>query len=864
MTGPKPDLRLRPFLSRFSLNPDPTGEFMRRVTPRLRTAVVAGVVGVTTAAGLAALTIPARADASFSFSRLAGNDRFASAGAIDQAAYPSGAPSATTLLADGLSAHAPDALAASGLEGVAGVGLLTTDSSNTVPSSTLAALNANKVHNISVLGGTASVSQAQINQLKADGFNVTANFQGTTRYQTMQMIDNSIKPNQVGTDAAGNPTAILASGDPAHYVDALSAGALAYAKKFPIILTNSTGTTLQPEASQVISSLGIKDLIVVGGTGSIPASQYNPKPSGVTQVEVEFGSDRSATSVALADYAIGQSWLKATHMDLARGDDGADALAGSAFGGVNGFPTVITDAPTSEGSAPNFATEHASTLTGTSYIFGGTAAVPDTQASDIANDAGAAKPATSGAIAPASGQHVNSVSATAFTQGGLSYTYKNSDTYQVMSPGSSGSSCASSSYAVFQAALTQDDTVTGTYNPSGASTFCLNDTAPNPPSTTSATPNTTSGGVTVTWSDPSTAIGDGVTGYDIYRALASPPALSGFPYTCSAAYTNAPGSSPQVPPTAANGYSLLANVPVGSGNSGSYTYQDTSATPGSGSTANEYCYAISSVAVAASGANQIGSATPIGANQLQAANPAPVAPKTVAAPAITSVAGQGHTITITYNEAVNPATVASDGSDFVLSTVTYSPANAPHTIQAFVSSAGSGNQVILDIDFGTVGSTFQVTQQSGSDGNTVCSSGSTTNCASATSAAVSGTSTTAGTAPTITGVSGSFVGQTITVTYNEPIDCATVDTGGSQYVLTAGGSSITAKKAQCGSGSTTPATATTVTLSTLSGPLVSGGTVTVQYSPLSGSASNLGIVSSATGGGEPLPDPTAAKSGPVT
>jgi putative cell wall-binding protein len=470
---------------------------MRSLTSRLRAAATAGVVGVTAAAGLAGLTIPAHADASFSFTRLAGNDRYATAGAMDQAAYPSGAPGASVFLADGLSAHAPDALAASGLEGVKGIGVLLTDNNATVPSSTLSALSANKVHNIGVLGGTASVSQAQINQLTAAGYTVVTPYQGSTRYQTMKLIDESISASQVGTDGSGNPTAILASGDPAHYVDALSAGALAYAKKFPIILTNSTTSTLQPEAQQVITDLGIKDLIVVGGTGSIPSSQYTPDPTGVTQVEVEYGSDRSATSVALANFAVVKGWLSAAHLDLARGDDGADALAGSAFGGVNSYPTVITDSTTADGSAPDFATQHASTLTGTSYIFGGTGAVTASQASDVTNAAGAAKPAQAGAISPSTGQQVNSVNGTTFTQGGLAYTYGSGDTYQVVEASSSSPSpaCTSTSYAVFQASITQGDTVSGTYAPSAKSTFCLSDVAPRPPSSVTAAPNATAGGI---------------------------------------------------------------------------------------------------------------------------------------------------------------------------------------------------------------------------------------------------------------------------------------------------------------------------------------------------------------------------------
>ncbi len=839
----------------------------RPINTRLRALLVAGVVGTTAAAGLAALTIPAHADASFSFSRLSGTDRFATAGVIDQSAYPNGAKGASVYLADGLPAHAPDALAASGLEGVNGIGVLLTDDTNTVPSSTLTALKNNKVTDIGVVGGTASVSQAQINQLKADGFTVVTPFQGSTRYQTMQMIDDSIPPASVGKDANGLPTAILASGDPAHYVDALSAGALAYAKHFPIILTNSTSSSLEPEAQQVITTLGIKDLIVVGGPASIPTSQYNPKPSGVTQTENEYGTDRSATSLALADYAISQTWLKNTNMDLARGDDGSDALAGSAFGGVNGFPTVITDSTTSVGSAPSFATEHASTLTGTSYVFGGTDAVPDAQVSDVAAAGGAAKPATAGPIAPTSGQEVNSVSGTSFTQGGLSYTYGSGDTYQedTTTAPNPQASCTSVSYAVFQAALTQGDIVTGTYAPGSTSTFCLNDQAPNPPSTVTASPNTTAGGITVSWSAPSTAIGDGVTGYQIWRAAAGSQPISGSP-TCAAAYTVSPGTSPQTPP-ASSSYSPLTVVPDSAGGSnGTFGYTDTTASPGSGSSANEYCYAVSAISANGAGTTQTGTAQPASPSSTpgSSADPSPVAPGTATAPSITSVSGLGHSISITYNEPVNSATVAKDGSDYSISgTITYSPTGAPQTWSAFVPSGGSGNTVILDIDFGTISGSFVVTQKVGSDGNTVCATGSTTLCAAPNSFG-SGTGT-AGASPRemITAASASASSGTVTLSYSEPIDCATVDTTGAQYAVSESGpgspsAAPNVSSATCTSG----ASSATVTLQVT--PLVVGATVTVLYNPLAAGSkagtyvSNYGIVDHLTGGAEVVPDPQSS------
>jgi len=813
---------------------------MRPFNTRLRALLVAGVVGTTAAAGLTALTIPAHADASFSFTRLSGTDRFATAGTIDQSAYPNGAPGASVYLADGLPAHAPDALAASGLEGVKGIGVLLTDDTNNVPSSTLTALKNNKVSDIGVVGGTASVSQAQINQLKADGFTVVTPFQGSTRYQTMQMIDDSISPASVGKDANGLPTAILASGDPAHYVDALSAGALAYAKKFPIILTNSTSSTLQPEAQQVINTLGIKDLIVVGGSASIPTSQYTPNPSGVTQVENKSGSDRSATSLALADYAIGQTWLKNTHMDLARGDDGSDALAGAAFGGVNGYPTLITDSITSVGSAPSFATEHASTLTGTSYVFGGTGAVPDTQVSDVQAAGGAAKTATAGPIAPTTGQQVNSASSTSFSQGGLSYTYGSGDTFQedTTTAPNPQASCTSISYAAFQAALTQGDIVTGTYAPGSTSTFCLNDQAPNPPSTVTAAPNTTAGGITVSWSAPSTAIADGVTAYNVWRATATPPSIPNTPYMCPAAYTVSPGTSPQTPPSG-SGWAALTSVPNSAGgSSGAFGYTDSTATAGTAS--NQYCYAVSSIATAGSGTSQTGTAQPASpGNPAQGSNPGPIAPGNAtptSAPTISSIAALGHTLTVNFSEQINPATVDSNGSDF---SVTIGTAVATSPARAF----GTGSTVYIDYpQISLSGDTISVAIQSGADSNTVCAANSTTVCAAIGNSSPGGPVTGTAALPPAPALDGIAISAgTITLSYNIPVDCDTVDTG--EYTLSVQGQAgPPVLTAACTAPSSGPAPATSTSV-TIQAAVSTGETVTVSYQ-LEATSPFLGIIAS--------------------
>jgi hypothetical protein len=230
-----------------------------------------------------------------------------------------------------------------------------------------------------------------VTELRNAGYTVNTPYQGATRYDTMKMVDDAIGPANVGTDTAGKRTGILASGEDTHLVDALSAGGLAYSRHFPIILTNSASATLQSQAAQVMSDLGITALIVVGGPAAVPPSQYTGL-AGVTIDHVATGADRSATSRDLSEYAIGQGWDVNTGMGVARGDDGADALAAAPLVGGGKLPMVVTNSPADVGSATAFAKDHASTLAGPSPALGGPVAVPSQQLSAIAAAGGGTYP----------------------------------------------------------------------------------------------------------------------------------------------------------------------------------------------------------------------------------------------------------------------------------------------------------------------------------------------------------------------------------------------------------------------------------------------------------------------------------------
>lgn len=339
-------------------------------------------------AALVGLPAPAGATSSFTLSTLAGADRFGTAEAIAEASFPNGSPNA--IIATGV--NFPDALAASYLAGVVSEPILLVNPTDPVPSSTLDALSTLKVKNVTIVGGTSAVGSDVENTLASTSstsssggtLNVTR-IAGANRYDTMQQIDTGHTVGTASINGTSAPTGILVTGN--NFPDALSAGPLAYARHLPVILTDGTQSNMSPQAKSVISSDGITNLIVIGGSAAIQPSQY----SSYNHV-VEAGSNRSATSQQLADFEVANLGFTDAAMDVANGYDPGfnqpglpagftpDGLAGAPYGGgaaSNGssvVPLLVTNSPSDPGAASVFASSEASSLTG-GTVFGGDAAV---------------------------------------------------------------------------------------------------------------------------------------------------------------------------------------------------------------------------------------------------------------------------------------------------------------------------------------------------------------------------------------------------------------------------------------------------------------------------------------------------------
>lgn len=349
-----------------------------------RAALVCAIVILAYASVIPSVGRDAGAAAGFAFTRLEGDDRFETARVVAERTFAS-ASTAVVARADDF----PDALAANYLAGVSRAPILLT-LFDQVPPPTLAALADLGTKNVTLVGGEAAISEAVRSQLEstpstnpAGGNLGVSRIAGHTRYGTAAAAATSGGPvGSIGEKRA----ALVATGEkPA---DALAGGALSYGRNLPTLLT--TPGALAPEAADALAVLGIEQVLLLGGPAAVGEgvrAEIEARGIGVMRLA---GPDRTATAAVVANFALGALGFKAGHVNLARGDEFADALASGPHGGTDGpAPMLLTESPDSLGAATaDWLRAHASTLQD-GHLLGGSSAVSDGVQTAAENAAGA-------------------------------------------------------------------------------------------------------------------------------------------------------------------------------------------------------------------------------------------------------------------------------------------------------------------------------------------------------------------------------------------------------------------------------------------------------------------------------------------
>jgi putative cell wall-binding protein len=356
---------------------------MAEPTP-LRRPLVA--VAAAVAVVLAFFAFPdARADQNAKSARLAGADRYETAVAISKAAFPTAGITLNAVIASGEAF--PDALAASYLAGQVGGPILLVTRSE-VPAVTTNELTRLGARNVWLVGGTGAIGTAVEDQLKATY--TVKRIAGADRYETAADVATETS-GTVGT-YQNDKTAIVASGE--NYPDALAGGGVAYGKKFPLLLTQST--QLPAAAASALSTLAIKRVLLLGGTNAVSQSVEDAIKAKSITVQRVAGANRADTAAKVGELALSGLGFKNTEVAVASGNGYADALAGASYAGKNTVPILLMGSVPPETKA--FVQAHNSTIS-LITAFGGVAAIPQADL-DALTATARCQPATTTTTAP--------------------------------------------------------------------------------------------------------------------------------------------------------------------------------------------------------------------------------------------------------------------------------------------------------------------------------------------------------------------------------------------------------------------------------------------------------------------------------
>ncbi|WP_205708709.1 cell wall-binding repeat-containing protein [Kineococcus siccus] len=349
-------------------------------TSRLRRrgigAGVAALVGLGSVAGLAGA---AQAAPGFTFpdsNRVAGADRYATAIAASNAAFPTGTQAGGVVLVSGSSTV--DGLTASYVAGLHTAPILLVRN-GVVDAATLAEINRLNVTNVWIVGGTTVVPEGVQTQLAGK---TVVRYGGSDRYETAS--DAATNNDQVGTQPG---KVFIASGT----ADALAAAPVLYNKKYPLLLTRAA--SVPATTADALTKLTTTNRTVLGGTTAVEAGTYTSL-GGTARLQ---GANRYETATAIADSAVTAEGFSRANVALANGTDVAavDSLTGSVVAGKNGVPLIFgngTDTPPAATTA--YLTTNNSALTGQLYVFGGTTVVSAAAATAVVTTATA--PVTAG------------------------------------------------------------------------------------------------------------------------------------------------------------------------------------------------------------------------------------------------------------------------------------------------------------------------------------------------------------------------------------------------------------------------------------------------------------------------------------
>ncbi|AKN30744.1 cell wall-binding protein [Clostridium carboxidivorans P7] len=286
--------------------------------------------------------------------RLAGADRYKTAVAISQSGWTQ---SDNVILADGN--NYPDALVGSSYAYLKDAPVLTTpsDKLNSDISNEITRLKAKTVY---MLGNKTSISQGVEDELSKK-CNVVR-ICGTDIFDTAVKVGEEIRKTK-----SFDTVAISSQGG---FADALAIAPFSAKNTMPILFSGKD--SLRNDTLKALKDWGIKNVVIVGGTGVISSSvEDSLKSMGITVTRLA-GQDRYATALEIIKHFAPSDGYKS--ISISSGENYPDALAGAALAAKNNTPLVLVSKESVSDAMAQYINKN--TLD-KSYIFGGTGVVTD-------------------------------------------------------------------------------------------------------------------------------------------------------------------------------------------------------------------------------------------------------------------------------------------------------------------------------------------------------------------------------------------------------------------------------------------------------------------------------------------------------
>ncbi|RRD43287.1 cell wall-binding repeat-containing protein [Buchananella hordeovulneris] len=254
--------------------------------------------------------------------RLAGRDRYATAAAVADAAYPNRA--STVYLNRGDKLY--DALPATVLTD--GPVLLVPPGKSMAPDAVQRQAHKLRPSRLIALGDSTGVADALVGNLRStSGAGASQRLVGPNRVLSAIAVSWHGFPRAQQAKRVYLTAATGSDGDVA--IDAVAGGAL---PDGPLLYVDADGANQRAVAAEV-RRLGVGEVVVLGGEGTVPSSWVNEVRGGAA-VRRLAGKNRYETAVQVADYYVRVLGQSASRIYLVRGDITTDAvLAGTLPGG---------------------------------------------------------------------------------------------------------------------------------------------------------------------------------------------------------------------------------------------------------------------------------------------------------------------------------------------------------------------------------------------------------------------------------------------------------------------------------------------------------------------------------------------------